>query len=65
MKISLRAARAQRDKTQEDCAKELGLARQNYQMKECGARQFKVDEAEKLCKFLNFAFTDIDWGNPT
>jgi len=65
MKISLRAARAQRDKTQEDCAKALGLSRQGYQHKECGANQFTVNEAEELCKFLGFAYTDIDWSNPT
>jgi len=64
MKISVRAARAQRDKTQEDCAKALGLSRQGYQHKECGANQFTVNEAEELCKFLGFSYTDIDWSNP-
>lgn len=61
-KIDLKTARIMRHKTQQQMADFLRVSVPTYSNKESGKRQFSICDAEKICQFLNYALTDIDWG---
>lgn len=45
--------------TQAEMARKLGMSRQLYQMKECGRRQFRLDEAIEISKMSGVDLTDV------
>ena len=45
--------------SQEEAAKELGIATKTYNLKENGKNDFTLEEAQKLIKLLDCKFEDI------
>lgn len=54
--ISIKAARVNANKTQQEVADMLGLSVQSYRKKEKGDRKFYIDEVVKLSAFFGIDF---------
>lgn len=50
--LKVRAARVEKQYSQQDIADNLGIARETYSKKELGKSPFKLEEMEKLCEIL-------------
>jgi len=59
LKKTWRDIRESMNLTQADMARKLGMSRQLYQMKECGRRQFKLDEAIAISKMSGVDLKDV------
>ena len=61
MRISLRAARANKDLTQQDVATALNVTKKTVGAWEKGRTMPKVDKIEALCLLLGVKYDDIQW----
>ena len=61
-KVTPRAARALRHKTQQQVADKIGITKQGYAYKEQGKQQFKASEMMLFCDYLEFRIDQILWG---
>lgn len=59
MYLKLRAKRVEKGLTQRDLAKLLNLAPCNYNKKEKGKVDFKLEEVKEILKILDSNFDDI------
>ena len=60
-KIPVRKWRINAEISQGQMAKNLGITRNTYILKEQGISQFTVTEVNKICTILNVDFYEVDW----
>lgn len=58
-RLSLKQARLVRGKTQNDLAKYLKIHVQTYRKLEEKPQKMTIEQAQKICKLLDFSYNDI------
>ena len=58
-KLTPKAARLLREKTQKECADALKIHASTYRRLELAPSKFTIEQAEKLCEFLDVEFNDV------
>lgn len=61
IRISIRAARVNKNLTQEQVGKALGVSKKTVGSWESGKTTPKLDKIEPLCDLLGVKYDDIDW----
>lgn len=62
MRISLKAARHNKNLTQDDVAKALGVEKKTVWSWENGRSVPSVDKVDLICSLYGCAYYDIEWG---
>jgi DNA-binding XRE family transcriptional regulator len=61
MQISLKAARVNKDITQEEFAKAVGVNRKTVASWELGKTKPNTGKIDQICNVLNVRYDDLDW----
>ena len=59
MLLKLRGKRVEKEMTQHELAKQLGISTNAYNLKEIGKREFKMSEINLLLELLDCKYEDI------
>lgn len=59
MLLKLRGKRVEKEMTQQELAKQLGISTNAYNLKEIGKREFKMSEINLLLELLDCKYEDI------
>ena len=62
MRISLKAARHNKNMTQDDVAKALGVEKKTVWSWENGRSVPSVDKIDPICRLFGCGYDDIEWG---
>jgi len=57
--LKLRGKRVEKEMTQQELAKQLGISTNAYNLKEIGKREFKMSEINLLLELLDCKYEDI------